>query len=221
MGLVNIVFIAIALNIDALSAGISYGIRRIKIPFSSILIISIISMVAISLSMLSGQFLTVFLPETFTQLAGGIILIILGSWAMYQFFKELDNGKDEPIPEESEHIKQKPITVIKINFLGLIIHILKKPYKADLDKSGVISYGEAVLLGIALSMDSMAAGIAISLFGYSILKTTALVGLNYLIFTFMGLSIGDRLNRSFMGKYIQALPGIILISLGLTKIVVS
>ena len=46
-----------------------------------------------------------------------------------------------------------------------MIQILRKPTVADFDKSGTISAGEALLLGIALSVDSFGAGIGASLLG--------------------------------------------------------
>ena len=66
--------------------------------------------------------------------------------------------KEEPKQEEK-------VWKLEIASLGLVIQILRKPTVADFDKSGTISAGEALLLGIALSVDSFGAGIGASLLG--------------------------------------------------------
>ena len=58
--------------------------------------------------------------------------------------------KEEPKQEEK-------VWKLEIASLGLVIQILRKPTVADFDKSGTISAGEALLLGIALSVDSFGA----------------------------------------------------------------
>ena len=68
--------------------------------------------------------------------------------------------KEEPKQEEK-------VRKLEIASLGLVIQILRKPTVADFDKSGTISAGEALLLGIALSVDSFGAGIGASLLGYA------------------------------------------------------
>lgn len=220
MVLLNIIFFAVALNVDALSVGISYGIKRIKVPLYSILIISCISMVAVLLSMTAGRLITNYLPAITTQRIGGSIMILLGIWNFYQYLKTRNNSEHEEqdLTVKNESKELEPLSLLKINVFGLIIHILKKPCKADLDMSGVITYGEAFLLGIALSMDSIAAGLAVSLLGYSMIITTVFVGANYILFTYLGLYAGRKISCSSIGKYLQILPGIILMSLGLIKI---
>ena len=70
--------------------------------------------------------------------------------------------------EKKEESKQEEkVWKLEIASLGLVIQILRKPTVADFDKSGTISAGEALLLGIALSVDSFGAGIGASLLGYA------------------------------------------------------
>ena len=47
----------------------------------------------------------------------------------------------------------------EIRSLGVVIHILKKPTRADFDRSGIITGLEALFLGVALSLDAFGAGI--------------------------------------------------------------
>src|SRR5699024_3833493 len=64
--------------------------------------------------------------------------------------------------------------------------ILSNPHKADKDKSGVISAGEAVILGIALAMDAFGAGFAAAILGHSVFITAISVGLMSAIFLYSG-----------------------------------
>ncbi|MCG3056169.1 manganese efflux pump, partial [Escherichia coli] len=90
---------------------------------------------------------------------GGIIFVLLGMWILYQFFR--------PEEEETAKLEEKIIFKVEIKSIGLVINILKKPTTADLDKSGSITGVEALILGIALSLDAFGAGIAAALLGYS------------------------------------------------------
>ena len=98
----------------------------------------------------------IFSPVIATRI-GGLVLIGIGIWVLYQFFRS--DKKEEPKQEEK-------VWKLEIASLGLVIQILRKPTVADFDKSGTISAGEALLLGIALSVDSFGAGIGASLLGY-------------------------------------------------------
>ena len=79
-----------------------------------------------------GHLLQRFLSPVFAEKIGGIILIILGVWIIYQFFRS-EKEKDILLPHE------KMIVNLEIKSLGLVIHILKKPMSADFDKSGTIT----------------------------------------------------------------------------------
>ncbi|MFZ5650621.1 MAG: sporulation membrane protein YtaF [Bacillota bacterium] len=219
----SMILIALALNIDALGVGVAYGIRRIRLPFASMLVISLVSMTAISLSMLAGQLLGKIIPPYLARHIGGLMLVIIGVWALYQYFSQ---NKDDPADMVSSHDStptpagkpQDPVSILKIQFLGLIIQILKEPHRADLDTSGVLSGKEAFLLGASLALDSLVAGIAISLLGFNILMTAFCVSFGQLLSIWLGLNVGRGLGRSFLGRHMAVVPGLILILLGVARL---
>lgn len=217
--LLGYIFFAVALNMDSLGVGFSYGLRRIKIPFISVLLISLLSMAAIIFSMLAGQQIGKMIPTVAAIRLGGIILVIIGIITLYQYYKQEKNTEDTtPVVVTligEEHVE---IPFSRISVLGLIFQILRKPHKADIDMSGTISFRESFLLGIALAMDSLAAGVAASLLGYSIIITALFVGIGHLILIYIGLSAGKGLSSNLLGRQISALPSLILILLGVTKI---
>lgn len=215
MELLSYIFFALALNLDSFGAGVAYGSRQIKVPVLSLFIISLISMAAISISMLGGQILLSSLPPSLARQFGGVLLMIIGFWVLYQTRRRERQETEKACPEKD--CAGKTIK-IHIRPLGLVIQILKEPVRADLDDSGVISPGEALILGIALAMDAFAAGFAVSMLGFSISLTAMVVGLGHFFLTYLGIQAGRSITKFRLGRYLTALPGCILITLGLFKI---
>lgn len=219
MEIIAIALFALALNLDAFGAGTAYGMRNIKIPFTSMLIISAMSMAAITISMLAGHTIANYIPETAAQRLGGILLIVIGIWVLTQSL----HGHRAKTTNEVENYKPGTdetgtVVEIRIRSLGLAIQILKEPVRADLDRSGEISPREALLLGLALSMDALGAGIAVSMLGFSVLFTAITVGLGHLILTYSGLLLGRGVANMPIGKQLSMIPGCLLILLGIFKI---
>lgn len=207
-----LILFALALNMDAFATGVAYGIRRIKIPPGSLLIISGLSVLAIALSMLAGNVLAGFLSEAFARRLGGIILLLIGGWFVWQSLRK-NGAQNSGTTEET-----KTLLHIRIYSLGLVIHVLREPHRADLDRSGEISVQEAFLLGAALAMDSFGAGFAVCLLGFDLVLTAALVGIGHIVLTYLGLLTGRGFGATWLGKQFSVLPGCILIFLGLAKL---
>ncbi len=213
MEILTLVLFALALNLDAFGAGTAYGIRNIKLPLTSILIISAMSMAAIAISMLAGHTLSNYIPETIAHRLGGILLMAVGLWVLIQSLRDHRN-----VTTAEDEGKQGTVMEIRIHALGLVIQILREPARADLDRSGEISPREALILGLALSMDALAAGFAVSMLGYSVLLTAFIVGVGHLILTYAGLILGKGIGATTIGRQLSAIPGCILIALGIFKI---
>ncbi|TYO94503.1 sporulation membrane protein YtaF [Desulfallas thermosapovorans] len=219
MELLALAVFALALNMDSFAAGVAYGVRNIKLPVTSLAIISIMSMTAIAVSMVLGNTVAGYFSATFAHRLGGVILMSIGIWVLIQSLQE--NRKKARAKPEMETEKEAdipdPVIQIHIRSLGLVIQILREPYRADLDRSGVISGREAVLLGLALAMDAFAAGFAVSMLGFNILYTALMVGLGHFMLTYLGLLAGMSAGNRGLNQKIATLPGFILIALGLFK----
>lgn len=215
MELLALALFALALNMDSFAAGVAYGVRNIKLPVTSLAIISSMSMGAITMSMLMGSALAGYFSPTFAHRLGGVILLLIGLWVLIQSLQESGREKRGETPEEDE-----PSTIMQIHIrsLGLVIQILREPSRADLDRSGTISSKEAVLLGLALALDALAAGFAVSMLGFSILPTALMVGIGHFLLTYLGLQAGIGAMATGLSQKISVLPGFILIALGLFKI---
>jgi len=204
---------ALALNLDSFVAGLAYGTRQIKVPFFSLMIISLVSMAAISLSMLGSQMLQVFIPPAFSHRLGGVLLLAIGAWALLQTRHEAAPAA----PKSPEANTAAGKMEIRIRPPGLVIQILREPVRADLDSSGTISAGEALVLGTALAMDAFGAGFAVSMLGFSVGITVLVVGLGHFLLTVAGILAGGTFLSTKAGRRLSALPGCILILLGLSK----
>ena len=126
--LLEIFMLASALSVDAFAVSFSYGMNRIKIPASSVLILASISSLTLAVSLSAGNLLSRFLTE---HLAGPISFLILFFLGIIKLFDQ--SGK-----EQAE--------------------------RANKDHDNLLSASEAIPLGAALSIDSIAAGIGAGFF---------------------------------------------------------
>ncbi|MDQ0416765.1 putative sporulation protein YtaF [Croceifilum oryzae] len=217
--------IALAVSLDSFSAGVTYGLRRIRIPISSILIIAGCSGLSIFLTMVIGDQISLWLSPQMEKWIGATILILLGCWTLFHYItrneqdrEDIDNGQNGQVDMSAAQVIDPKVWIWELPKWGLVIQILKKPTTADMDHSGSINAAEAILLGIALSLDSLGAGLGVALLGYSPFTVAGLITLMCGIFLRFGMWIGFRFQYNGFGDFISYLPGIILIVLGLFRI---
>jgi putative sporulation protein YtaF len=220
---ISLMIIALAVSLDSCSVGLLYGSRKIRIPWLSILIISICSGVVIWGSMRLSLTFMGWLKPDLAKAAGAIILVIVGVWAVIQFFLHnyRPNQADDSVIKLPAGISQQPVRTvfhIEIRKIGLVIQILRSPAVADMDRSGNISPWEASILGFALSLDALGAGIGAALVGYSPLPTAILIAFSGGLFIAVGLRLGRWLYGNRWMQRLSILPGLFLITLGIMKL---
>lgn len=206
---ISMLLLAFAVSLDSFGTGLTYGMKEIKIPLKSVLIISGCSAITFFVSMGFGHFLEQFLSPEACKVAGGSILLLLGTYFLYQVVKP--EKKAIAVPEEKTIIK------LEIKSLGIMIQILKRPTIADLDQSGSINGWEAVLLGIALSLDAFGAGIGAALINLPPFFTAFTVAAMSSIFVLGGMKLGFAASKISWMQKLTFLPGILLIIIGLLK----
>ncbi|GFR38065.1 sporulation membrane protein YtaF [Insulibacter thermoxylanivorax] len=234
---VSIILLACAVSLDSFGVGLNYGMRQIKIPGASILIIGCCSGLMILLSMLLGGLLIPYIPERYAGWIGGMILICIGLWAFVQIWRQRrcqGNDRDDnlafedgELPECStesaelslpESLEPRKVLHLELRRLGIVIEILRTPSSADRDRSGTISPGEAALLGTALSLDAFGAGIGAVFIGLSPWLTASVIAVFSSVFLRLGIDTGNLASHiAWLGR-LTFLPGIILIVLGLSKL---
>ncbi|WP_424768378.1 MntP/YtaF family protein [Paenibacillus sp. sgz302251] len=231
----SLLVLAFAVSLDGFGVGVTYGLRRIRIPLLSVFIIACCSGLVIFLSMQVGGWLTGFLSEFVARLIGACVLIVIGGWALLQLKRGKQNDESmEPVDEVHPENKVqtsalgKPaigelagaalVVMVELKRLGLVIQILRTPQAADVDKSGTISASEAVMLGVALSLDAFGAGIGAALLGLPALLTALTIALASAIFLIGGIRFGFRFSSWRGMQTLSLLPGILLIMMGIMKL---
>ncbi len=212
---------AVALSLDGFGVGLAYGLRRIRIPMSSLMAIALCTVVAMGISMLFGSWVTLWLKFIPARLLGASILLALG---IFQLSRAIWNRKRETFPQAVPAMAvalQKPVLEpvfrFQFRFLGLVIQVLKTPDIADVDGSGGISLRESLLLGSALAMDAFAGGIGAAMAGMT-LSVIAIVALTQIIMLRLGQQMAGKIPENWTTKA-EYLPGTVLIIVGLGKLI--
>jgi putative sporulation protein YtaF len=210
--------LAVALSLDGLGVGVAYGIRKIRTPLSSLLIIATCSIIAMSISMLAGHSL-VDIAGINTSQIGAVIIIGVGLWQLYQSYIHRTEEEGEAVPALSYNLGvQEEDLLFKISLkpMGLVIRVLRTPAVADMDGSGAISSREAFILGFALAIDAFGAGFGAALAGFS-LSVIPLVALSQILMVSIGRTLSANLIPLHICKKVAFLPGIVLILIGVLK----
>ncbi|MFD2117933.1 MntP/YtaF family protein [Paenibacillus yanchengensis] len=228
--MMSLAALAFAVSLDGFAVGVAYGLRKIKIPFFSIVIIACCSGLIIWLSMQAGTILTLVLSPQIAKWIGAFILIAMGSWSLLQHIrhrmvsaakeKQVPVGKvqAEAIDQQVKSANSKQVLTLEMKRLGLVIQILRTPQAADVDRSGNISAKEAIMLGTALSLDALGAGIGAAMLGLPSLVTAFTIAICSALLLFGGLQAGLHMVGRRQLKWIAILPGILLVVIGIVRL---
>lgn len=146
--------LVVALSLDAFVASFAYGAQRIRIPYSSAAIISVICTAMLAVSLLAGSLLRPFLPQSLTKGLCFAILFLLG------LVKLCDSTIKTLIRKHKRMHRQVSFSLFSLKF---ILDVYADPEKADRDGSRELSPAEAASLAVALSLDGLAVGFGAAL----------------------------------------------------------
>lgn len=219
-----------------------------KIPLLSIMIISLCSGVVICVSMQVGVLLAKVISPQAASSIGAIILVLMGCWSLVQMLiqKEKEHnprGREtgavllpgvasmgkaatadladttaDCVSEIEKDAQKLAVFSLELRHLGVVIQILRTPSSADMDASGSISSMEAMLLGIALSLDAFGAGLGAALLGFSPVSTSLMIALFSGTFLLLGMRTGLKLSGRYWMKHAAVLPALMLIAMGIMKL---
>lgn len=160
--------LAFSLSVDALGVGVSYGLRRIRFPLASLLLLGTESLGMMLLVLSLGGWLASFFPFAPLAKCAAAFLFFFGLW----FLKNGLSPKKEKTPPPS---------------------LLRNPSACDRDLSSAIEPKEALLLGLVLSADSLGAGLTIALSGLSHCVLPFFAAFFQALFLFLGSALGKKL----------------------------
>lgn len=203
------VLIAIAANLDNLGVGIAYGIQKIRISYYANFIIAIISFLATFLSAVIGEIISYYLSKQLASIIGAILLLGVGAWIFIQPI--IPTAKNKPITINVQLCQRKSYIAPT--------EILRCPKHADIDNSHDIGTWEAIILGIALSINALAGGFDAGSVGISSLVEAILVGTFSFLTIIIGCHFGKRYVANQLGKYATLVSGVLLIIIGLDQLI--
>ncbi|MCU6795004.1 sporulation membrane protein YtaF [Paenibacillus sp. WQ 127069] len=198
---ISIIFIALASNLDNLGIGISFGIRSTRIPALSNGIIAVITMLGTYVSVTLGEYMTAYMPGFAANLLGAFMILFIGVWGI------VSSRRRAQAPEPSAAGGHS------------LIDVIHQPATADVDLNKVISWKEALTLGLALALNNMATGFGAGATGVSPLWTTVAAGLFSIVFISCGTRIGLMAAKTWVSQYADLIGGILLILIGIYEMV--
>lgn len=198
---------SIVLSLDVVAMGFAYGFKKIKIPISSAMIITLISTGITGVAMLVGNLLRCIMPDRLTECVCFIILFLFGS------VKLMDSLTKSFIRKHSDLKKELRFSMFNLRF---ILHLYADPEEADVDHSMDLSPKESVFLAVALSLDSLTAGLGASIGNINwVVVLIAALAAN-LAAVVIGFALGNKLARK-MQLDLSWVGGAILIILAFCK----
>lgn len=205
--LVATILLAVALSLDGLGVGLSYGLRQIRLPWPSLALVALITVAVSFLSMVTGKAaINIFSPELTGRL-GAVILLALGLAILVEAYLKQD-----------KHLTpERTLVKFCLPRFGLAVQILKEPVEADWDKSGTISSHESLALGIALALDTAGVGFGAAAAGFSLVLVPLFTGTCLFIMVAAGMYLGGRCRLEWITRKGAAIPGLILIALGIWR----
>jgi len=211
MSIFYVLLLGLAVSIDGFVAGIAYGLKNIRMPFTSLSIVGVVAGICTAIAMVMAYLVGQFINTDVAIAIGALLLIMLGLWSLFQEYITKDIAFYEMDGE---------VTARKLTFsLGrLVISIMSKPETADVDKLGIISPLEAVFLGVALGADAMVGTFAATLMGPMPLYTPVVIGIIHMLCIASGFYSSQKFISERMKKRFPYLPGALLILLGILRL---
>lgn len=203
------IFLVFAASIDNLGVGIAFGMRKVNISIKANLVIAILSFFVTWLAATLGDKIKDYLNVEIAESIGAIIIIAVGLWVFLQLLFETYKTKT---PLDSLQLFTTR-TYIGPN------EIIRKPELADIDSSRDIDYWEAMILGIALSINAVACGLDVGLLGLSTFSVAAIVAIFSYITIAVGAFLGQKYSTELMGNKATLLSGVLMIVIGVHQLI--
>lgn len=188
MHLISALLFSISANIDAFVVGLSYGIKKQRIPVLTNLLISLITFAGTLLSLWVGLRAAALIPVAVSQIAGSTLLILLGLYYCFKYHLERLCKKDKGADSLSAQAKS------------------------------VLTGKEAAFLGLTLTVNNAGMGIGASFAGIHFLLTSFLTLFFCGFFLLTGNRIGSRWAPGALAHRADLLSGVIIIVLGVYEL---
>ena len=205
---IEALLIVTALSVDAFVSGFAYGANKIKIPFVSVAVISLVCKAVLTTALFFGAILSRFIPESVITLVCFLILFALGSAKLF------DSAIKILIRKHTRFNKNLRFSFFSLKF---ILNIYADPGEADIDSSKILSPREAAYLAAALSLDGLTVGFGAGLAGASPVLVIGFSLITDMVGVILGCRLGNKIAKRFSLE-LSWLSGALLIALGFMKL---
>jgi putative Mn2+ efflux pump MntP len=182
------VLIAAVSNLDNLGVGTAFGMRDTPVSALANVIIAAVTMAATAIAMTFGRALSQLIAPSIGSALGSAIIIAVGAGTVITWIRTIRTPARSRIPPGAP-----PTNVLHRN---------------------TISPREALVLGVALSMNNLGAGVGAGVAGVPALATTLLAGTFSLLAVGGGSRTGSSLGRSVFGRGAPLIAGLVLLAVG-------
>ncbi len=203
--------IALAISIDSFALGITYGIRKIRIPKLAVFVITLITVGTLGVSVFMGHIIRQFIPSFAASLLSSITLIGIGTYFMLEGYLQYLSATK--YINDFKHVS----TGSHVPKIKCFVNMALDVSKADLDVSGDINLKEASCIGFILSIDSLCTGFGYAIGNIRITYFFIFVFIINIISISIGLFLGDKVHLPKTSLKTSLLPGVILIMIGILK----
>lgn len=170
-----------AVSIDSLTAGLTYGTRRVRIKLPAYLILICVPAAFITAANRIGSYIFLLFPKAVLPVFSFTVLAVLGCSKLFESLLRLLAHK---YPSLSRNWG------CKIKQLNIIFTIYLSPEDANQEDLQILSPKEALLLSLALSLDSVLAGMAFTTGALPLATLFLLASLFNLLLFAAGYGIG-------------------------------
>jgi len=202
---IPVLLFLLAVSVDSLTAGLSYGASRVHIgPLSAIFLVFIPS-VSITLMTKLGTLLFSFFPAHVFSILSFLLLFFLGFEKLLEsLIRHLAEAYPDIIGNWTCRIRQ----------LNIIFTIYFSPEEANRQEVQILSGKEAFFLSLALSLDSVLASMAFSCQVTSLSFLFLSAALFHFLLFLLGYLLGLLLSKKFSFD-LSWLSGLFLLLLAL------
>ena len=194
-----------AVSIDSLTAGLTYGTQRVHIKPAAYLILTCVPAVFITAANRVGSYIFLFLPKSFLPILSCILLTLIGLSKLSESLIRLLARKHPSLTRNwGCRIKQ----------IHIIFTVYLSPEDANREDLQILSPREALLLSLALSLDSVLVGMAFTIGSLPIVALFFLAALFNLLLFSAGYGFGHLIS-SALHVDLSWLSGLFLLLLAL------
>ncbi|MHB1781653.1 MAG: manganese efflux pump [Acidimicrobiales bacterium] len=184
---IPVLAIGVTSNLDNLGVGVSLGFRSGRVPYLANVIIALITMIGTAAAMVLGRELGRELSPSMGRLFGAGVVLVVGIWSIAA---ALSANKDGPGDEE-----RSPDHAVD---------------QIMVDEPSV-SVREALVLGVALSVNNVGTGIGAGAAGLPPVATTIVAGLFSLVAIGPCSQIADLAGTRWLGRSASLVGGGLLV----------